>query len=180
MRARTTLTVTNSEPFLSHASLGHGEGTFSSSYGLDTLLMRLRGSEPGKWDYDSAAAHESGHWQQHHATSIGAFLTGIRLRQYLIFMSTFMSLDRAERQEFIGLFESGHPIIELAGDGKSLAASPYDSIQMLSAFRREWFSLCPVPGWRPVRNGLGSPPHRPRNVARRSREFIPFHRHTEV
>jgi len=141
MRARTTLTVTNSEPFLSHASLGHGEGTFSSSYGLDTLLMRLRGSEPGKWDYDSAAAHESGHWQQHHATSIGAFLTGIRLRQYLIFMSTFMSLDRAERQEFIGLFESGHPIIELAGDGKSLAASPYDSIQMLSAFRREWFSL---------------------------------------
>lgn len=103
--------------------------------------MRLAEGREESWDFDSAAAHEFAHWQQHHATSLGAYLTGLRLSQFLGFLSTFVSLNFEERKEFIRLFEAGNPLVQVASDGMSLAESPYDALPPLAAFRSHWLTL---------------------------------------
>lgn len=132
-------------PLLTTFPLGHLGSTYGSHYDMDTLIVhydeRLRAEPMDGWSWSSARAHEGVHWIQHHATSVGAFLTGIRFAQQNLFRiaGSMMSFD-AKDALFHWRRERG-PIVSLDEQSNMLAASALDGDSCARWLRMRWFRL---------------------------------------
>jgi hypothetical protein len=125
---------------------GHEAGRRGSEYDFETLVVKLEGAlfkQPAmeQWALPSAIAHECGHWNQHHGTSLGAFLSGIRAAQTQLFDVVVLGFKDASKNKLFDSLISGRPIVELDDDSTSLKASDLDDDPHIAWLRRTWFSL---------------------------------------
>jgi hypothetical protein len=130
---------------LTRSPMRHGSTRFNSDYDFDTLIVRYAdGLFPGKlsdWAPSSAAAHEGVHWNQHHATTIGAFLSGIRMAQGRLFGIAQQFLSPTVRQKFLRWRMEVGPMVQIDPETNNLLASSLDDDPMLEMIRSQWMVL---------------------------------------